>query len=76
MTVTMPAARLGDAVGVEEVPDPQVPERARRRTYTARYKAAVLTEYDAADRDGRGALMRRNCQDLWIGVSRDLLITS
>ena len=59
MTVTMPAARLGDAVGVEEVPDPQVPERARRRTYTARYKAAVLTEYDAADRDGRGALMRR-----------------
>ena len=59
MTVTMPMPRLGDAVGVEEVPDPQVPERARRRTYTARYKAAVLTEYDAADRDGRGALMRR-----------------
>ena len=59
MTVTMPAPRLGDSVGVEEVPDPQVPERARRRTYTARYKAAVLTEYDAADRDGRGALMRR-----------------
>ena len=46
-------------MGVEEVPDPQVPERARRRTYTARYKAAVLAEYDAADRDGRGALMRR-----------------
>jgi len=46
-------------VGVEEVPDPQVPERARRRTYTAKYKAAILAEYDAADRDGRGALMRR-----------------
>jgi len=59
MTVTMPAPRLGDSVGVEEVPDPQVPERARRRTYTAKYKAAILAEYDAADRDGRGALMRR-----------------
>ena len=59
MTVIMPAPRLGDSVGVEEVPDPQVPERARRRTYTAKYKAAILAEYDAADRDGRGALMRR-----------------
>lgn len=59
MTVTMPAPRLGDAVRVEEVPDPQVPERARRRTYTAKYKAQILAEYDAADRDGRGALMRR-----------------
>ena len=59
MTVTMPAPGLGDAVGVEEVPDPQVPERARRRTYTAKYKAQILAEYDAADRDGRGAMMRR-----------------
>ena len=59
MTVTMPVPRLGDAVRVEEVPDPQVPERARRRTYTAKYKAQILAEYDAADRDGRGALMRR-----------------
>lgn len=40
-------------------PDPQVSERAKRRTYTAKYKAAILAEYEAADRDGRGALMRR-----------------
>ena len=59
MTVTMPVSPLGDAVGVEEVPDPQVPERARRRSYSAKYKAAILAEYDALDRDGRGALMRR-----------------
>jgi transposase-like protein len=44
---------------VEEVPEPQVPERATRRSYTARYKAAILAEYDGLDRDGRGALMRR-----------------
>jgi transposase-like protein len=44
---------------VEEVPDPQVPERARRRSYSAKYKAAILAEYEGLDRDGRGALMRR-----------------
>jgi len=42
-----------------EVPDPQVPERARRRTYTAKYKRDILAEYDSLDRQGRGALLRR-----------------
>jgi hypothetical protein len=59
MTVTLPVSPLGDAVRVEEVPDPQVPERAKRRSYSAKYKAAILAEYDGLDRDGRGALMRR-----------------
>lgn len=40
-------------------PDPQVPERAARRTYTARYKLAILAEYDALERDAKGALLRR-----------------
>lgn len=44
---------------MEDVPDPQVPERARRRTYTAKYKAAILAEYEACDRAGKGALLRR-----------------
>jgi transposase-like protein len=44
---------------VEEVPDPQVPERAKRRSYSAEYKAEILAEYDRLDRDGRGALLRR-----------------
>ena len=44
---------------MEDVPDPQVPERARRRTYTAKYKRDILTEYDSLDRQGRGALLRR-----------------
>jgi len=52
-------APAAHAVGVEEVPDPQVPERATRRTYTAKYKLEVLAEYEAADRAGKGALLRR-----------------
>jgi transposase len=59
MTVTTQVAPSGDAVRVEEVPDPQVPERAKRRTYSAKYKAEILAEYDAADRGERGAILRR-----------------
>jgi len=44
---------------MSDVPDPEVPERARRRTYTAKYKRDVLAEYEGADRAGRGALLRR-----------------
>jgi transposase-like protein len=44
---------------VEDVPDPEVVERARRRTYTAKYQRDVLAEYEAADRAGKGALLRR-----------------
>ena len=49
----------GHAVGVEEVPDPQVDERVSRRTYTARYKLEVLAEYERLDKAGKGALLRR-----------------
>ena len=59
MTITTSVTPLGDAVRMEEVPDPQVPERAKRRSYSAKYKAEILAEYDRLDRDGRGALMRR-----------------
>ena len=59
MTVTTSVTPLGDAVRMEEVPDPQVAERAKRRSYSARYKAEILAEYERLDRDGRGALMRR-----------------
>jgi transposase len=59
MPVTTSAVPLGDAVRVEEVPDPQVLERAKRRSYSAKYKAEILAEYDRLDRDGRGALLRR-----------------
>src|SRR6476646_916306 len=44
---------------VDEHPDPEVAERASRRTYTAQYKLRILAEYERRDRDGRGALLRR-----------------
>ena len=44
----------------DEIPDPEVPERAKRpRSYSARYKAGILAEYETLDRDGKGALLRR-----------------
>ena len=39
--------------------DPEVPARARRRTYGASYKARILAQYDALDPLGRAALLRR-----------------
>jgi transposase len=59
MTVTVPDPSIRDAVGVDDVPDPQVRERATRRTYTAKYKLQILAEYEGLDKSGRGALMRR-----------------
>jgi transposase len=43
--------RVGDAGGVtrdQERPDPEVPQKARRRTFTAAYKQEVLAAYEAA----------------------------
>ena len=54
MTVTELDRALvaGDAGRVtgerQERPDPEVPEKARRRTFTAQYKLDVVAEYDAA----------------------------
>jgi hypothetical protein len=44
----------------DEIPDPEVPERAKRpRSYSARYKAEILAEYERLDKAGKGALLRR-----------------
>jgi len=40
-------------------PDPEVPERARRRTFTAKYKLEVLAAYDDASDGEKGAVLRR-----------------
>ena len=54
MTMTVAdAARIDDG-GVAPRAD-----RPKRRTFTVEYKAAVLAEYDAADRGERGAILRR-----------------
>lgn len=51
--------RLGSPAGYANDPDPEVPERAKRRSYSARYKLEILTEYEDLDREGKGALLRR-----------------
>lgn len=43
----------------EQVPDPEVPAKARSRRYSASYKARVLAEYEELDKAGKGALLRR-----------------
>src|SRR5256885_9943527 len=65
MTVTVLDRGLvaGDAGQVtgerQERPDPEVPEKARRRTFTAQYKLDVVAEYDAAATGEKGAVLRR-----------------
>jgi transposase len=44
---------------VNEPAEPEVPERATRRAYSAQYKLRILAEYERRDRDGKGALLRR-----------------
>ena len=62
MTVLDRAPVTGDAGRVTDEqrrPDPEVPERARRRTFTAQYKLDVLAAYDAAAPGEKGAVLRR-----------------
>jgi transposase-like protein len=57
------AAGIGDPGRVSgagtERPDPEVPERARRRRFTAKYKLEILAAYEAAPDGEKGALLRR-----------------
>ena len=67
--MTSKVTTLARAAGMEEPgrvaddvtrrPDPEVPERARRRTFTAKYKLEVLVAYDAAPDGEKGAVLRR-----------------
>jgi transposase len=58
---TMTAAQLrAQTAPMEQVPDPEVPERPRPpRTYPAAYKLRILEEYEQLDKAGKGALLRR-----------------
>jgi hypothetical protein len=65
MTVTVLDRALvaGDAGRVtgerQERPDPEVPGKARRGTFTAQFKLDVVAEYDAAAAGEKGAVLRR-----------------
>jgi transposase-like protein len=51
--------QVGSAAGNATRPDPEVPERARNRTFSPRYKLDVLTKYESLNKAGKGALLRR-----------------
>jgi transposase len=48
-----------DGMDNQQRPDPEIPERPRPRSYSARYKAEILAEYERLDKAGKGALLRR-----------------
>jgi len=50
---------LADAGIADDGPVTPRADRAKRRTFSAEYKAATLAEYDAANRDERGVILRR-----------------
>lgn len=55
---TMLMQRAHDEVMADE--GPSLPDKPRRRTFTAEYKLSILREYDACVGDGdKGALLRR-----------------
>jgi len=56
---TMTAAQVRAQTGpMEQVPDPEVPERPRPpRSYPAAYKLRILGEYEQLDKAGKGALL-------------------
>jgi transposase-like protein len=58
---TMTAAQLRAQTGrMDQVPDPEVPERPRPpRQYPAAYKLRILAEYEQLGKAGKGALLRR-----------------
>jgi transposase-like protein len=56
-TTTSTARALAHAEGV---PDPEIPEKVSRRRFSAKYKLAILDEYDHLSEPGaKGALLRR-----------------
>jgi len=58
---TMTAAQVrAQTAPMEQVPDPEVPERPLPpRTYPAAYKLRILEEYEQLDKAGKDALLRR-----------------
>ncbi len=59
MTPTVLASRDNGVMDQPQDHEHDPAAKPRRRTFTAEKKLALLAEYDAADRDGKGALLRR-----------------
>ena len=57
---TMPTAvQSAEPMRSPQEPDPQVPERAHLRRFSAFYKQKILSEYEGLGKAGKGALLRR-----------------
>lgn len=55
MTTTTSAGDNGHTGGMtDDGRDVEVPARAKRRQYSARYKLQVLAEYEQLDKEGKG----------------------
>ena len=49
----------GSTAASAPAPDPEAPERARTRTFGPRYKLDILNRYESLNKQGKGALLRR-----------------
>jgi transposase len=58
-SITHSIGAPGKARGMDQDPDPEIPAKARRRQFSARYKAETLAAYDKLARNERGAFLRR-----------------
>lgn len=66
MTVLMTETPGGETGTVTESrPDPEIPAKAKRRTFTAAFKAKVLAEYEAAPQGAKGAVLRQYGVGSW-----------
>lgn len=60
MKTTTTTSTLRALAHAGNVPDPEIPEKAKRRQFSAQYKLDVLAEYDRLTEPGaKGALLRR-----------------
>lgn len=64
LTTEVPDRQTG-GVSEEQRPDPEVPAKAKRRTFTAAFKAKVLEEYEAAPQGSKGAVLRKYGVGSW-----------
>jgi transposase len=59
MASMLTAVRSAEPRRSPQEPDPQVPERAHLRRFSASYKQRILSEYEGLGKAGKGALLRR-----------------
>lgn len=59
MTTMLTAVQSAELRRSPQEPDPQVPERAHLRRFSAFYKQKILSEYEGLGKAGKGALLRR-----------------